>query len=152
MPQGGWLRDRGTRPADQPRRHFCAPTVTSAVPIVHENEVFGSVRVVFPFGMIEEALTLANDVDADWPPRNGRGESASRPPLQPRTQVRRGVAQRLLAADLGNAHGGEKQNGFGHDLSRYSLEEYATLKHVMADWENETVKGWHFTILGDAQE
>ena len=36
-----------------------------------------------------------------------------------------------LASEM--PHGGVKRSGFGSDLSRYSFEEYTTVKHVMAD-------------------
>jgi betaine-aldehyde dehydrogenase len=52
-----------------------------------------------------------------------------------------------LASEM--PHGGVKKSGFGSDLSRYSFEEYTTVKHVMADLTGEARKGWHFTVYGD---
>ncbi|MCY0909866.1 MAG: aldehyde dehydrogenase family protein, partial [Sulfobacillus thermotolerans] len=49
-------------------------------------------------------------------------------------------------------HGGIKQSGFGHDLSRYALEEYTVVKHVMAEIHTDGIKPWHFTVLGDVPE
>ncbi len=53
-----------------------------------------------------------------------------------------------LASEM--PHGGVKKSGFGADLSRYSFEEYTTVKHVMADLTGQARKGWHFTVYGDA--
>jgi acyl-CoA reductase-like NAD-dependent aldehyde dehydrogenase len=33
-------------------------------------------------------------------------------------------------------HGGIKDSGYGKDLSVYAVEEYTTVKHVMAAWED----------------
>ena len=54
-----------------------------------------------------------------------------------------------LASEM--PHGGVKRSGFGNDLSRYSFEEYTTVKHVMADLTGDVRKGWHFTVFGDAE-
>ena len=47
-------------------------------------------------------------------------------------------------------HGGYKESGIGKDMSMYSFEEYTQIKHVMIELSDETRKGWHYTIFGDA--
>jgi betaine-aldehyde dehydrogenase len=34
-------------------------------------------------------------------------------------------------------HGGYKQSGYGKDLSKYAIEDYQEIKHVMINLENE---------------
>ena len=152
---GGKLLLGGERPAHLIRGHYYAPTIITQVeqhwPIVQE-EVFGPVLVVLPFNTDAEALALANDVDygltsSVWTENLRRGLYFSRELAFGEVWLNDHLP---LTSEM--PHGGVKQSGFGHDLSRYSLDEYTTVKHVMADLNNETVKGWHFTILGDVPE
>lgn len=152
--QGAEIVIGGGRPADQPRGHFYTPTIIASVqqhwPIVQE-EVFGPVLVVLPFDTDEEALTMANDVDyglasSVWTEDLRRGLYFSR-----ELEFGEVWLNDHLPLTSEMPHGGVKQSGFGHDLSRYSLEEYTTVKHVMADLVGSTVKDWHFTILGDPE-
>ena len=46
-------------------------------------------------------------------------------------------------------HGGYKQSGFGKDMSRYSLEDYTQVKHVMLDVTGTARKAWHRTVFTD---
>jgi betaine-aldehyde dehydrogenase len=152
---GGRIVLGGGRPEHLPRGHYYQPTLITDVeqhwPIVQE-EVFGPVLVVLPFDTDAEALAKANDVDyglasSVWTENLRRGLWFSR-----ELQFGEVWLNDHLPLTSEMPHGGVKQSGFGHDLSRYSLDEYTTVKHVMADMDNETVKGWHFTILGDVPE
>jgi betaine-aldehyde dehydrogenase len=150
--QGAMVATGGDRPAHLGTGHYYLPTLVTGVqqgwPIVQE-EVFGPVLVVLPFDRDEEALSLANDVDyglasSVWTENLRRGLYFSR-----NLDFGEVWLNDHLPLTSEMPHGGVKQSGFGHDLSRYSLEEYTTVKHVMADLGNDTVKGWHFTVLGD---
>jgi betaine-aldehyde dehydrogenase len=117
-----------------------------------QEEIFGPVLVVLPFQDDAEALAMANDVDyglasSIWTRHLNRGLRFARDLDFGEVWMNDHLP---LTSEM--PHGGIKQSGFGHDLSRYALEEYTTLKHVMAETEGGTVKPWHFTVLGDTPE
>ena len=97
-----------------------------------QQEIFGPVLTVQPFGDESEALRMANDVDfalasSLWTRDHGRATRMA-------ADLDFGVVwincHQLLPAEM--PHGGFKQSGVGKDLSIYGLEDYTRIKHVMS--------------------
>ncbi|MFI1380237.1 aminobutyraldehyde dehydrogenase [Embleya sp. NPDC020886] len=114
--------------------YFFPPTVVADVrqdDEIVQNEVFGPVVTIQPFGTDDEALALANGTPY--------GLAAS---VWTNDLVRANRFTRELAAGCVwvNYHlplvsempqGGFGQSGYGKDMSVYALEEYTQIKHVM---------------------
>ncbi|WP_020375409.1 aminobutyraldehyde dehydrogenase [Sulfobacillus thermosulfidooxidans] len=150
--QGAQVFSCGRRAPDCERGYFIDPTILTNVEqnwSCVQEEIFGPVIVVMPFENDEEALVLANDVDyglaaSVWTNNLQRALDMSK-----KLEFGEVWLNDHLPLTSEMPHGGIKQSGFGHDLSHYALEEYTTIKHVMADLSDDKIKPWHFTILGD---
>jgi betaine-aldehyde dehydrogenase len=112
-----------------------------------QQEVFGPVLVALPFDSDDEGIRLANDTPyglaaSAWTRDVVRSARASR-------DIRAGVVwindHIPIISEM--PHGGYKQSGYGKDMSRYSLEDYTVVKHVMVDRTGVARKPWHRTIF-----
>ncbi|TLU64325.1 aldehyde dehydrogenase family protein [Thalassotalea litorea] len=111
---------------------YLQPTIIADVDLtmsVVQEEIFGPVLAVLPFSDNDDILAIAND--------NEFGLAA----YVYTTNLQRGLqaAEKIQAGSvcINEAHysvqlphGGLKQSGVGKDCSKYSLEEYMTLKRV----------------------
>jgi acyl-CoA reductase-like NAD-dependent aldehyde dehydrogenase len=96
---------------------------------IARDEVFGPVMSIIPFSDSDDEIALANDTEYGlaayvYTTSLSTGLRASR-------DIQAGsvcVNEPHYSVQL--PHGGLKQSGVGKDCSRYSLEEYLTLKRV----------------------
>jgi len=122
---GATLGDRG---------FFVKPTIVTDVrqdAEIIQNEVFGPVVTVQPFGSDDEALELANGV------RYGLAASVFSENVGRALKVAGKldfgtvwVNEHLFPLASEMPHGGFKESGYGKDMSIYSMEEYTRVKHV----------------------
>lgn len=113
-----------------------------------QEELFGPVLVVLPFGSDDEGLALANDVPfglaaSAWTTNAYRAQRASREIAAGCVWINDHIP---IVSEM--PHGGYKASGFGKDMSIYSLEEYTNVKHVSVDITGAARKDWHRTIFG----
>jgi 1-pyrroline dehydrogenase len=116
------------------RGYFVQPTVVTDVSQhdeIVQNEVFGPVVTVQRFADDNQAIEWANDVRyglaaSVWTRDVGRVLNAARR-LQFGTVW---VNDHLVPISSELPHGGYKASGYGKDMSSYSMEEYAQIKHV----------------------
>jgi betaine-aldehyde dehydrogenase len=143
----------GSRPSSPgtARGWYYEPTVVVDVAqdaeIVQE-EVFGPVLAVLPFQRDEDAVTMANDCvyglsSSVWTRDVYRALDASRRLAFGNTWINDHIP---IVSEM--PHGGVKQSGFGKDMSQYALEEFTTVRHVMADISGKAEKDWHAAVMG----
>jgi betaine-aldehyde dehydrogenase len=143
----------GSRPSSPgtARGWYYEPTVVVDVAqdaeIVQE-EVFGPVLAVLPFQQDEDAVTMANDCvyglsSSVWTRDVYRALDASRRLAFGNTWINDHIP---IVSEM--PHGGVKQSGFGKDMSQYALEEFTTVRHVMADISGKAEKDWHAAVMG----
>jgi succinate-semialdehyde dehydrogenase / glutarate-semialdehyde dehydrogenase len=102
---------------------------------VAREEIFGPVLPVIPFTDQDDEIALANDTQYGlaayvFTSNLAKGLRAAR-------DIKAGsvcINEPHYSVQL--PHGGLKQSGVGKDCSRYSLEEYLTLKRVSVLVEN----------------
>jgi betaine-aldehyde dehydrogenase len=118
---------------------------------VVQREIFGPVLVVLPFREDAEALAMSNDVvyglsSSVWTRDIYRAMEFSRRLEFGNTWINEHIP---IVSEM--PHGGVKGSGFGKDMSMYSLEEFTTVRHVMADVTGTAERSWHGAVMGGAQ-
>jgi betaine-aldehyde dehydrogenase len=117
---------------------FIEPTVIANLEQDDEmiqNEIFGPVMTVQPFDDEAKAIEWANGTRyglaaSVWTRDIGRAHRVA-------NAIRFGTVwindHITMATEM--PHGGYKQSGYGKDMSKYSLEDYTIVKHVMVNLE-----------------
>jgi len=116
------------------RGFFVSPTLLADVAQdaeIVQNEVFGPVVTVQPFGSDDAAIEMANGV------RYGLAASVFSENVGRAMKVAARldfgtvwVNEHLFPLTPEMPHGGFKESGYGKDMSIYSMEEYTRIKHV----------------------
>jgi betaine-aldehyde dehydrogenase len=97
---------------------------------IAQEEIFGPVAMVIPFGDEEEAVALANDVDL------GLSGSIWTRDLSRAVRVARGVRSGALSVNSNQSvhleapFGGMKRSGLGRELGTEALRQYTEIKNV----------------------
>ena len=130
---GASVRTGGGRADEQDGGYFYQPTVLAGVTpsmAISEEEIFGPVAPVYPFGTDKEVIALANntvyglaayffgrDINRIW-------------------RVAEGLEYGMIGINTGKIStpvapfGGVKQSGIGREGSRYGIEEYVEIKYL----------------------
>ena len=130
--EGAHLVTGGNRAMEETGGYFVEPTVFAGVDNsmrVAQEEIFGPVLSVMPFGDEDEALQIANDTDfglaaAVWTSNLARAHRMSR-------ELRAGTVwvNNFDQADISAPFGGFKQSGFGgKDKSLWAIDKYTNVK------------------------
>ncbi|MGW6199728.1 aldehyde dehydrogenase [Kribbella sp. NPDC055110] len=129
---GARLTTGGGRPADLDQGWFVEPTVFAEVDNQHaiaQEEIFGPVLAVIPYGSEDEAIAIANASDyglggSVWTTDPDRGESIAR-------QVHTGtIGINAYVNDPTAPFGGIKASGTGRELGPEGLHAYQHLKTI----------------------
>ncbi len=122
----------GGIPADQPRGWFVSPTVFADVDNssrIAQEEIFGPVLTVSPYGTDQEAVDIANDSEF------GLGGTVWSPDVDRATDIARAVRTGTIGVneyqlDVNAPFGGVKASGLGRELGPEGLAAYQTLKSI----------------------
>jgi aldehyde dehydrogenase (NAD+) len=133
--EGATLAFGGGRPAHLDRGFFVEPTLftdAKSSMTIAQDEIFGPVGVVLPFGDDDEAVAIANDS------RFGLSGAVWAKDPQRAYEIAKGVrtGQMYVNVALGPANpygpfGGYKHSGIGREFGEAGLDEYLETKTVM---------------------
>jgi aldehyde dehydrogenase (NAD+) len=130
--EGARVTTGGSRPADRDRGYFVQPTVFVDVEnrmTIAQEEIFGPVVAVIPYGDEAEAVAIANDssyglAGSVWSSEPNRAKAVAR-------KIRTGnVGINGLIIDYCAPFGGFKQSGIGREMGPEGLAAYTELQSV----------------------
>jgi len=130
--EGARLVTGGGRPAEFPRGYYVEPTLFAEVApnmTIAQEEIFGPVLSVLPYGSEDEAVSIANGTvyglaGGVWSADPARALSIARRMRVGQVDVNGGRFN-LMAP-----FGGYKQSGVGRELGELGMEEYLQVKSI----------------------
>ncbi|MGW0160972.1 aldehyde dehydrogenase [Mycobacterium sp. NPDC003323] len=122
----------GSVPADQPQGWFVSPTVFADVDNsarIAQEEIFGPVLTVIPYGTEQEAIDIANDSEF------GLGGTVWSTDVERATDIARAVRTGTIGVneyqlDVNAPFGGVKASGLGRELGPEGMAAYQVLKSI----------------------
>jgi acyl-CoA reductase-like NAD-dependent aldehyde dehydrogenase len=128
--EGARLVAGGGRPAGLERGWYVEPTLFADVDnqmTIAQEEIFGPVVAMIPYGDEEEAVRIANDSDyglsgSVWSADTGHGMDVAR-------RIRTGnYGVNIFGLEFGSPFGGYKQSGLGREFGPEGLRAYLETK------------------------
>lgn len=133
--EGARLAYGGGRPAAPNKGFYVEPTVFADVKNdmrIAQEEIFGPVLCVIPYGSVEEAIALANA--SDFGLAGGVYTADVQKAYDIARQMRTGtVGNNGAKADFSVAFGGFKQSGLGREGGTVGIEPYLEVKTLLFD-------------------
>ncbi|GAA1460986.1 aldehyde dehydrogenase [Williamsia maris] len=129
---GARLVTGGGRPSDLDKGWFVQPTIFADVDNHHtiaQEEIFGPVLSVIPYGEESEAISLANDTDfglggSVWTADDDHGLEVAR-------KIRTGtIGVNRYMVDPSAPFGGVKDSGIGRELGPDAMHAYQAIKSI----------------------
>jgi aldehyde dehydrogenase (NAD+) len=121
------------RPEGLERGHYVRPTIFADVKngmAIAQEEIFGPVLVIIPYGTIDEAVAIANDTPYGLSAYVQGADKARA--LAIARRIRAGTVHvNYPALDRSAPFGGYKRSGNGREWGRFGLEEYLEVKAVI---------------------
>ncbi|WP_330680756.1 aldehyde dehydrogenase family protein [Vallitalea longa] len=122
----------GKKPEDHDKGYYLLPTILTDVDKdmkVYREEIFGPIMGIAKFDTIEEVIEKANDTEY------GLTSYVFSENLSEVMKLSEAIDAGTVCVNepyyaINQPHGGVKQSGIGKDCSKYSLEEYFTLKRI----------------------
>ena len=135
------------RPTGLDRGFYARPTIFKDVDnamTIAQEEIFGPVLCIIPFGSDEEAINIANDT-----PYGLSAYIQSSTPSRARelgAKIRAGAIHiNNVRGDISMPFGGYKQSGFGREWGVYGLHEFLEVKAYIAGAGSITGKPQHLS-------